>query len=87
MRYSFAPFALAVMVVAALVVGSAVGMPNTNFVSSACNTQKIPSGSSVFSTLGSLLVDLEGNTAFSGYDYKASRAGAPSASGRGVCNQ
>jgi len=85
-RYSFA-FALAVMVVAAMVVGSAVATPNTNFVSSACNTQKIPSGSSFYSTLGSLLVDLEGNTAFSGYDYKASQAGSPTAYGRGVCNQ
>ena len=85
MKYSFG-FALAVMVVA-LVVGSAVGAPNTNFVSSACNTQKIPSGSSFYSTLGSLLVDLEGNTAFSGYDYKASSSGSPTAYGRGVCNQ
>lgn len=58
MRYSFA-FALAVMVVAALVVGSAVGTPNTNFVSSACNTQKIPNGNPFYSTLGSLLVDLD----------------------------
>jgi len=85
MRYSFG-FTLAVMVVA-LVVGSAVGTPRTNLVSSACNGQKIPSGSSFYSTLGSLLVDLEGNTAFSGYDYKASRAGSPTAYGRGVCKQ
>jgi len=73
--------------VVALVVGSAVGTPNTNFVSSVCNGQKIPSGSSFYSTLGSLLVDLERNTALSGYDYKASRAGSPTAYGRGVCKQ
>ena len=85
MRYSFG-FTLAVMVVA-LVVGSAVGTPRTNLVSSACNGQKIPSGSSFYSTLGSLLIDLEGNTAFSGYDYKASRACSPTAYGRGVCKQ
>ena len=85
MRYSFG-FALAVMVVA-LMVGTAVGKPNTKFVSSACNTQKIQSGSPFFSTLASLLKDLEENTAFSGYDYKASRAGSPSAYGRGICNQ
>jgi hypothetical protein len=82
-------FALAVMVLAVLV-ASAAGAPNTNFVSSACNTHKIPSGNPFFNTLGALLVDLEKNTAFSGFDYKASRAGsggAPTAYGRGVCKQ
>jgi hypothetical protein len=80
---------MAVMVLAVLV-ASTVGAPNTNFVSSACNTQKIPSGNPFFNNLGSLLVDLEKNTAFSGYDYKASRGGsdgAPTAYGRGVCIQ
>ena len=79
-------FALAVMVLAVLV-ASAAGAPNTNFVSSACNTQKIPSGNPFFNNLGALLVDLEKNTAFSGYDYKASRAGTPTAYGRGICKQ
>nr|A9NQT1.1 RecName: Full=Antifungal protein ginkbilobin-like protein 1; Flags: Precursor [Picea sitchensis]ABK22992.1 unknown [Picea sitchensis] len=82
-------FALAVMVLAVLV-ASAAGAPNTNFVSSACNTKKIPSGNPFFNNLGALLVNLEKNTAFSGYDYKASRAGsggAPTAYGRGVCKQ
>jgi len=58
-------FALAVMV-SSMLVGSVVGASNMNFVSSACNTQKIPSGNSFFNTLGALLVDLEKNTAFSG---------------------
>jgi hypothetical protein len=82
-------FALAVMVLAVLV-ASAAGAPNTNLVSSACNGQKIPSGNPFFNNLGALLVDLEKNTAFSGFDYKASRAGsggAPTAYGRGVCKQ
>ncbi len=82
-------FALGVVVLV-LVVGSAAGAPNTNFVSSACNTQKIPKGNPFFNNLGALLADLKQNTAFSGYDYKASRAGsggAPTAYGQGICNQ
>jgi len=82
-------FALAVMVLAVLL-ASAAGAPNTNLESSACNGNKIPSGNPFFNNLGALLVDLEKNTAFSGYDYKASRAGssgAPTAYGRGICKQ
>lgn len=60
------------------------------FVSSACNTQKIPRGNAFFNNLGALLADLKQNTAFSGYDYKASRAGsggAPTAYGQANCKQ
>eukprot|EP01018_Ginkgo_biloba_P023482 Gb_21398 [translate_table: standard] len=63
---------------------------NTNFVSSACNTQKIPSGSPFNRNLRAMLADLKQNTAFSGYDYKTSRAGsggAPTAYGRAICKQ
>ena len=82
-------FAL-VVVVLVLVVGTASGTPNTKFVSSACNTQKIPRGNAFFNNLGALLADLKQNTAFSGYDYKASRAGsggAPTAYGQANCKQ
>jgi hypothetical protein len=58
-------FALAVMV-SAVLVGSVAGASNTNLVSSACNTQKIPIENYFFNNLGALLVDLEKNTAFSG---------------------
>ena len=58
-------FALAVMV-SAVLVGSVGGASNTNSVSSACNTKKIPIENSFFNNLGALLVDLEKNTAFSG---------------------
>eukprot|EP01018_Ginkgo_biloba_P023465 Gb_15799 [translate_table: standard] len=43
--------------------------------------QKIPSGSPFNRKLGSTLADLKQNTAFSGYDYKTSRAE------RGTCKQ
>ena len=58
-------FALAVMV-SAVLVGSVVGASNTDFVSSASSTQKIPRGNSFFNNMGALLVDLEKKTAFSG---------------------
>nr|Q40849.1 RecName: Full=Antifungal protein ginkbilobin-like protein 1; AltName: Full=Embryo-abundant protein 24; Flags: Precursor [Picea glauca]AAB01559.1 embryo-abundant protein [Picea glauca] len=66
----------------------AAAAPNTNFVSSACNTQKIPSGNPFFTNLRAMLADLKQNTAFSGFDYKTSRAGsggAPTAYGRAIC--
>jgi hypothetical protein len=81
-------FALAAVVLV-LLVANAAGV-NTDFVSSACNTQKIPSGNPFFNNLGALLADLEQNTAFSGYDYKASSpgsGGAPTAYGQATCTQ
>ena len=83
-------FALLALVLVVVHVRSASGTPNTNFVSSACNTQKIPRGNPFFNNLGALLADLKQNTAFSGYDYKASRAGsggAPTAYGQANCKQ
>jgi len=73
-----------------VVMGGAAQAANTNFVSSACNTQKIPSGNPFFNNLGAVLADLKQNTAASGYDYRASRAGsggAPTAYGRAICKQ
>jgi hypothetical protein len=58
-------FALAVMV-SAVLVGSVAGASNTNLLSSARNTKKIPIENYFFNNLGALLVDLEKNNAFSG---------------------
>ena len=80
-------FALLALVLVVVHVRSASGTPNTNFVSSACNTQKIPRGNPFFNNLGALLADLKQNTAFSGYDYKASRAGSGGApTAWGICS-
>lgn len=63
---------------------------NTKFVSSACNTKKIPQGSPFFNNLRDMIEDMRQNTAYSGYDYKTSRlgsGGAPTAYGRAICKQ
>eukprot|EP01018_Ginkgo_biloba_P023579 Gb_07684 [translate_table: standard] len=63
-------FILAFALAAAMLI--VTGAVDTNFVSSACNTQKIPSGSPFNTNLRAMLADLRQNTAFSGYDYKTS---------------
>ena len=73
-------FAIAVLVLAGVVVGSVAGI---FILGSTCSDQKIPSGDPFFDTVGRMLVDLKQNHE---YSYAVLSEGSATAYGRAFCS-